>query len=413
MAGAAAAPFILPGRSYGQIANSDTIKIGLIGCGGRGSGAARNCLSSDKNVMITAMADVFPDRLQSSLNGLKADKEIGEKMKVEPQNCFSGLDAYKKLIDSDVDLVILATPPGFRPAHLQAAVAAGKHVFCEKPMAVDAPGVRSVLKSVEEAKKKNTALVAGFCWRYHYPKRETFKRIHGGQIGDIRAAYATYNTGTLSTKYTGKRQPMWGDLEWQLRNWYNFCWLSGDHLVEQAVHSVDKLAWAMKDKPPVSCVAHGGRQIPSFGNIYDHFSIVYDYDDGAKGFLFCRQQDGCANDNSDTYFGTKGTCRISGRGEEITGEKNWRYSGPKNDMYQTEHDELVASIRAGKPINDGVWMTHSTLLAIMGRMAAYTGKVITWEQAMNSQEELMPENMEWDATIPVPPTPMPGKTKFI
>jgi len=207
-------------------------------------------------------------------------------------------------------------------------------------------------------------------------------------------------------------------MEWQMRNWYYFPWLSGDHIVEQAVHSIDKMIWAMKDAPPVRAVAHGGRQVrnaPEFGNIYDHFSIVYDFANGAKGFLFCRQQDMCSNDNSDTIMGTKGIARILGftSGPVITGEKNWKFEGNRGNMYQTEHNELFASIRAGKVLNDGDWMTQSTMMALLGRMAAYTGKSITWEEAMNSQENLFPAKLDWKEPLAVPPIPMPGKTKFI
>jgi predicted dehydrogenase len=313
-----------------------------------------------------------------------------------------------------VDVVILATPPGFRPIHLKAAVEAGKHVFCEKPMAVDGPGVRSVLASAELAKKKNLSLVAGFCWRYNSGERAIMQQVHDGAIGEPLALYNTYNTGPI---WSRERKSNWTDMEWQMRNWYYFTWLSGDHIVEQAVHSLDKMAWAMKDVPPVQCMAHGGRQVrtePVYGHIFDHFSVVYEYASGARGFHFSRQQANCATDNSDYIIGSKGIARVKAFGPlSISGEKSWRFSGPRPDMYQVEHDELFASIRKEKPINDGVWMAHSTLLAIMGRMAAYTGQIITWEQALNSQENLMPTKLDWDAPLPVPPVAMPGKTAFV
>jgi predicted dehydrogenase len=302
--------------------------------------------------------------------------------------------------------------------HLKAAVEAGKHVFTEKPMATDAPGVRSVLASVEEAKKRHLAVVAGFCWRYNLAERAAFEKILAGEMGDVRAYYGTYLTGLLWSK---ARQPNWTDVEWQLRNWLYFTWLSGDHYVEQAVHTVDKMCWAMKDEPPVKCVALGGRQVrtaPEYGHIYDHFAVSYEYASGARGFVFARQHAGCASDNSDTIDGTQSTARILGFGgppaiRDLKGELVWRYRGPRPDMYQVEHNELFASIRAGKPINDGVWMAHSTMAGIMGRMAAYTGQEITWEQALNSQEDLFPKNLSLDQSLPVPPVAMPGVTKFV
>ena len=395
-------------------ANSDTLRIGLVGCGGRGTGAANQALNADKNVVLTAMADVFEHQLQGSLKILKG--EIGDKVTVDPAHCFIGLDAYQKVIDSGVDLVILATPPGFRPQHLQAVVAAGKHIFCEKPMATDAPGLRSVMASVEQAKKKNLALVAGFCWRYDYPRRALFERIHDGAIGDLRAIYATYYTTPVKPMPPASaRKPEMTDLEWQLRNWYNFVWLCGDSLVEQAVHSVDKVAWAMKDVPPLKAVAVGGRQIPAHGgNIFDHFEVNYEYADGVRAFVGCRQQTNCYSENKDYLMGSRGLANIGGRRYpvEISGEKAWHYEGPKPDMYQVEHDELFASIRAGKPINDGDRMCTSTLMAIMGRMAAYTGQEVSWEMALKSQERLVPEKLDWHMTLEAPPLALPGITPF-
>ncbi len=264
-----AAPYIA--LSPNTYANSQTLKVGLVGCGGRGTGAAREALKADKNVVLTAIGDVFEKPIEGSLKAL--EREVGDKLKVE--NKFVGLDAYQKVIDSGVDVVLLATPPGFRPQHLKAAVAAGKHVFCEKPVATDAAGVRMALAAVEEAKKKNLGLLAGFCWRYNLAERGLFERIHAGDIGDLRVFYGTYYTGPVKPMPPANtRPPGMSDLEWQIRNWYNFVWLSGDGLVEQAVHAVDWMCWAFKDVPPLKAVAVGGRQIPAHGgNIYDHFEI--------------------------------------------------------------------------------------------------------------------------------------------
>ncbi|MBS1823982.1 MAG: Gfo/Idh/MocA family oxidoreductase [Acidobacteria bacterium] len=395
---------------------ANTLKVGLVGCGGRGSGAAAQALKADDYAQLTAVADIDMERAQECLTRLK--KVAGEKVKVESANIFLGLDAYEKLLASGVDVVLLATPPGFRPVHLRAAVNANKHVFCEKPVAVDAPGIRHVLETAKMAKEKNLSVVAGFCWRYSNYIRETFDQIKGGSIGDIVAYYATYYTSPVKPMPAASTRPAgMSDVEWMIRNWYNFSWLCGDGLVEQAVHSADKIAWAMNDKPPVSCVAVGGRQIPAEGgNIFDHFEVNYLYPNNVRAFLGCRQIEGCYNENSDYILGTKGAATI-GRGPmpRIAGEKNWVYSGQKNDMYQAEHDALFASIRRGKPINDVEWMTTSTMLAIMGRMAAYTGQQITWEQAMNSQESLYPydSKLDWSGSMSVPPLPRPGQTKFV
>jgi predicted dehydrogenase len=396
---------------------SDVIRVGLIGCGsprgGRGRGAAENCVNAGPNVKLVAMGDLFRDHLEftrSYLNKLGRDK-----VDVADDHCFVGFDAYEKVIGcKDVDLVILATPPGFRPLHIQAAVAARKHIFAEKPVAVDAPGVRVVMEACEEAKKKNLTIVSGLCWRYDTGMRETFQRLHDGAVGDIVTLQCTYNTGPL---WMVPRQPEWTDMEWQARNWLYFTWLSGDHNVEQHIHSLDKMAWAMRDECPVRASGIGGRQVrtgPEYGHIFDHHCVVYEYANGVKVFSACRQQDGCANDVSDHIFGTQGTCDVMKY--TIAGHKPWRYGRARvrrgdDSMYQNEHNELIASIRSGKPINNGDYMTKSTLMAIMGRMATYTGKVITWEKALHSQEDLRPPKYEF-GSLPVPPVAKPGVTKF-
>lgn len=395
-------------------AGNDTLRVGLVGCGGRGTGAANQALKADKNVVLTALGDVFKDQVNGSLKSLR--EAVPDRVQVDPDHQFVGLDAYQKVIDSGVDVVLLCSPPGFRPAHLKAAVAAGKHIFCEKPVATDAPGIRTVLECAEIAKQKKLAWMSGFCWRYDFPRREFFKRIHDGALGELRAIYGTYYTGPVKPMPpASERKAGMSDLEWQLHNWYNFVWICGDSLVEQAVHSVDKMAWAMKDEMPTKAVAVGGRQIPAHGgNIFDHFEVNYEYKDGARGFLGCRQQSGCYSENNDYLLGAKGIGLIRGGRIEIKADgAPWRYNGPTNDMYQTEHDELFASIRSGKPINDAVWMTNSCLMAIMGRMAAYTGQEITWDMALNSQEQLVPDNLAWDMQLEFPPVALPGKTKFV
>ncbi|MBL6843587.1 MAG: Gfo/Idh/MocA family oxidoreductase [Verrucomicrobiae bacterium] len=411
-AGVALPSFSIPQKTFA--ANDETIRVGLIGCGGRGTGAASQAMKADSNVMLTAMGDMYPDRLDVSHNALK--KAAEEKIQVTPENKFTGFDAYKKVLESGVDLVILATPPGFRPMHLRAAVDAGKHIFCEKPMATDAPGLRSVIASANDAKAKKLALVAGFCWRYNFARRALYDKIHNGDIGDVRSIYATYYTGPVKPMPADDKRPAgMSDLDWQVRNWYNFTWLSGDSLVEQAIHSVDKVAWCMKDEPPVKAVATGGRQVPNeSGNIFDHFAVYYEYANGLRAYVGSRQIAGCYNENNDYIHGAKGIAEILGWSRvQIRGEESWKYRGPNNDMYQTEHNELFASIRDGNPINDGDWMSSSTMMGIMGRMAAYTGKEISWDQAMNSQEKLVPEFFEPNMNLPIRPMSIPGATPFV
>jgi len=422
--GALTSPLALTHRASGASSSGDTLKIGLVGCGGRGTGAAAQALKTGEGVILTAVGDVFENRLQNSLAALRrkpASKEgetpqphYSDRVKVDPDHCFVGLDAYQKVIDSGVDVVLLGTPPGFRPQHLRAAIEAGKHVFCEKPMATDAPGVRSVLQSAAMAKEKNLALVAGFCWRYHLARRAFYERVHQGAIGDIRAVYATYLTGPVKPMPPASSRPAgMSDVEWQLRNWYNFVWLSGDGLVEQACHSVDKIAWAMNGVLPLKAVGNGGRQFPNNeGNIFDHIDVFYEFPDGVRAFMAQRQIRNCYGENSDYLMGSHGVGTIKGWNDPvITGKDSWRYRGPKSDMYQVEHDELFASIRSGQPINDGIWMAHSTLMAIMGRTAAYTGREISWEEALNSEEKLVPDNLTWDMDLPIRPMAMPGQAR--
>ena len=388
LGGGIAATLSIPSQVHA--AGSDLLKIGLIGCGGRGSGAAAQALRADSQVKLTAMGDAFDDRLQLSLSSLSQQEDIAKKIDVPQERQFTGFDAYKRVIEQ-VDVVLLATPPHFRPMHLRAAVDAGKHVFAEKPVAVDAPGVRSVLETCELAKKKNLSVVSGLCLRYSYAFQAMIKQIHDGAIGDIVAIQANDLRGPIWVK---ERQPDWTDMHWQMRNWYYFTWLSGDFNVEQHVHYLDICAWIMGGKYPARAVGLGGRQVrtgPEYGNIYDHHSVVYEYDSGAKIYSQCRQQAGCKGDMSCWAMGTQGTAELTERGKRpmvITGKNPWAYEGEKNDIYQTEHDELFASIRTGKPINNGEYMCKSTLLAILGRMATYTGTQITWEQAMNSKEDL-------------------------
>ncbi len=397
----------------------EVIRVGLIGCGGRGTGAARDAMLADPHVQVVALGDVFEDKLQNSYKNLQRWAQQHPKHKqqfaVSKECCFVGFDAYQKVLDAGVDVVLLATPPHFRPQHLKAAVEKGVHIFAEKPVAVDAPGVRSVFETVKQAEKKGISIVSGLCWRYDYGVRETMKRVLDGMIGDVLAIHEVYNTGYLRNL---ARRPDWSEMEYQLRNWLYFTWLSGDHNVEQHVHSLDKGIWCMQDQAPINCVGTGGRQVRTdpnrFGHIYDHFAVCYEFANGTKMFSYCRQQSGTDRDVNDYFIGTKGFCNVLRH--TITDRKGkiiWRYRGPKPSMYVNEHQALYQSIREGKPINNGRYMTISSMVAIMGRMSAYTGRKLTWEQALNSKERLGPEKYSMDADVPVPPVAMPGVTPFV
>ncbi|MBA4187177.1 MAG: oxidoreductase [Planctomycetaceae bacterium] len=409
-ASAVATSVLLPG-AYAAGGN-EVLRIGLVGCGGRGTGAAREALRADPNVKLVAMCDAFSDRLQDSLSNLKKIKDIAGKIDVAPDRCFDGFDGYKKLLDCGVDVVILTTPPGFRPIHLQAAVEAGKHVFCEKPVAVDAPGIRSVIESAKLAKEKGTGLCSGYCFRYDRAKRETVKRIHDGEIGDVVAMNITYHTGPLWWRGS---DPKWTQMDYQMRNWYYFSWLSGDFIVEQHCHNFDKANWVLKGLEPIAATGVGGRQVrveEKYGNIYDHFACTLEFPGGVKVFSACRQMPGCQSDVNDHVMGTKGQSQLMKHTVTPTGGKAWEFEGESKDMYQVEHDELFASIRAGKPINDGETAALSSGMAIFAREAAYSGQRVTWKQFINSGKSLSPKAYAWGDN-PVPPVPTPGSYKFI
>ena len=400
-------PTILRGEPNGA-----KLKVGLVGCGGRGTGAAANALGADSNSELFAVADVFSAQADAAINGLA--NQFKDRINVPAERRFIGMDGYQALLASGVDVVLLATPPGFRPGHLAAAVDAGKHIFCEKPMAVDPVGVRSVMESVRKSKEKGLNVVAGFCWRYCRSRQEFFRAIHDGAIGDIVSYYATYYTGPVKPMPPASaRQPGWSDVEWQVRNWYNFSWLGGDGYVEQCIHSVDKVAWAFGDKPPLSCVATGGRQkAAEGGNIFDHMTVVYEYPGQVLATVGQRQIPNCFNENADYMQGTKGSGQIA-RSVSIRGDKTMRFREDDDAMYDQEHRDFFAAIRSGTPINDGERMATSTLLGIMGRTAAYTGQKITWDMILKSNDDLAPEEtFKWDSSFTPNPLPVPGETKF-
>jgi predicted dehydrogenase len=395
------------GRTPGaNAAGSDMIKVGVIGCGGRGTGAASDVLRAAPGVKIVAMGDAFKDHLDASLKELS---QFEDKVDVPPERQFVGFGAFEKVLASDINYVILATPPGFRPWHLKAAVEAGKHIFAEKPVAVDGPGVRSVLETYEAAKAKGLAIGTGTQRRHQTGYLETLKRLQDGAIGEITMTRVYWNQGPI---WVFPKQEGWSDMEWQMRNWYYFTWLCGDHIVEQHVHNLDVANWAI-GAHPVRAVGLGGRQVrtdPVYGNIYDHFAMDYEYPNGVRVASYCRQIPNCENSVSEALHGTKGFCQVNKY--TITGENAWRMTSKDNLPYVQEHTDLIAAIRAGKPYNELKTVAESTLTAILGRMAAYTGQAVTWEQALNSAEDLMPSKLEW-GELAVAPVAMPGQTKFV
>jgi predicted dehydrogenase len=411
-------------------APDDPIRIGLIGCGGRGTGAvadalgaatdvkypragyhtenvAANAACANKNVTIVALADVFPDRLCSCREQLAKLN-----LTIPNERCFTGFDGYQKLLAvADVNYVILATPPHFRPLHLKAAIEAGKNAFIEKPCAVDGSGVKIVLEAGELARQKNLGIVAGTQRRHLRSYGEAVKRLQDGAIGELLCGRAYWNGGVI---WVVERQPGWSDMEWQLRNWNYFTWLSGDHIVEQHVHNLDILNWALGSHP-IKALALGGRQArpnQNYGHIYDHFAVEYEYPSGARMFSQCRQMNGCEGKVEEAVVGTKGSsnCKDWIRGSDK--QLLWRYRSQDVNPYQQEHQDLIESIRAGKPLNEAKAVAESTLTGIMGRESAYSGRAIEWEEALNSPTRLGPAQYEM-GTLPFPEVAIPGQYKFV
>lgn len=415
LAGATVA--LAPHIAKAGAANNETLKIGLIGCGGRGTGAATQALRADKNVKLWALADAFEPKLNNSLQGLKAG--FAEKVDVPKERQFIGVDAYEQLLASGVDVVLIATPPGFRPQHLRAAIEAGKHVFAEKPVAVDMAGIHSVLKTAEMAEAKGLSIQQGFCWRTSPACREGFAKVLSGEFGRITGFYGTYMGGPVRPLAPDAKKPEgMGDVEWQMRNWINFQWLSGGPLIEQCIHAIDKLAWAMGDKDPVAAVANGGRaQITGPSDNYDHYSIAYEYPNGMFCHINQRWWRRCYGENisrvvceGGTFFGPW-KCYI----DDPDGKRVWTYKREKNveqDMYQIEHNELFAGIRSGKIVQFGKQMARSTALGLLGREAAQTGKRLTWEAHMKSTEDLAPDKLNFGDDFPIKPAPIPGQPKI-
>jgi len=408
-AAAAISGFPFVGSARAQ--QSKPIKVGLIGCGGRGTGAAANAITAAPNVHLTAMADLVPEQIGKSLNALKNDRDLKggllENIKVRKEHMFSGLDCYKKVLETDVDYVILTTPPGFRPSHFDSAVQAGKHIFAEKPLATDPVGVRKIINSAREAKSKELSVVVGLNNRHSKSAMETVKRLHEGGIGDIRAGRIYRLGGGLWHRGSN---PSWSEMEYQCRNWYYFCWLSGDQIVEMVIHQIDLMNWAM-GAHPVSALGIGGRQVrtdPKYGNIWDHMSVDYEYPGGVHVNCILTQWDNCESKVGIALVGTTGE---SDAKSTIRGANRWRYRGERTNASVYEHTELIESIRKGQARNDALdFAAESTLTAIMGRESAYTGRLVTWEEMLNSDLDLVPEIIK-PGPAPKRPVPMPGTTR--
>jgi predicted dehydrogenase len=426
VAGTALAAEALAPQLYA--AGSDTIKVGLIGCGGRGSGAATNVLHSAKGVQVVAIGDVFKRRVRECRDHLlrvSRSQEVAgldNSVDLPEARCHAGLDAYEKVINTPgVNYIILATPPGFRPLHIQAAVAAGKNIFTEKPVSVDGPGSRKVLAAYEDAQKKGLGIAAGTQRRHQEGYLETMKRVHDGEIGELVLLRAYWNGGGI---WFRKREDVAGfaekvtDLAYQLHNWYHFLWVCGDHICEQHVHNLDVCNWAMKTHP-IRALGMGSRighhpgrpegEPAVAGNIFDNFAIEYEYPGGARMLSMCRQIPNCENSVSEALHGTKGFCQVNSytiNGKRVHGRD-------RVDPYVQEHTDLIASIRAGKPINELKNVAESSLTAVLGRMSAYTGKAVSWAQALNSKQDTFPEKLDWDMALSVDPVPIPGKTRLV
>ncbi|MGC8642130.1 MAG: Gfo/Idh/MocA family protein [Isosphaeraceae bacterium] len=427
---AAAAQVPLVHAGSGAAAKITEIKIGLIGCGGRGTGATLDALGaatrviypaegyhtedvaegakiSHSNIKVVALADLFQDRLERARGELA---KLG--IDIPQSRCFTGFEAYRQLLEiPEINYVILATPPHFRPMHLKAAIEAGKNAFIEKPAAVDVPGVHLVIEAGELAKKKNLGIAAGTQRRHQQSYIETIKRIKEGAIGDINYAKAYWNGGQI---WVVDKESSWSDMEWQIRNWNYFTWLGGDHIVEQHVHNLDVMNWVLGTHPIRAVSGLGGRQVRTSqreGHIYDHFAVEFEYPGGITVFSQCRQINGCDNIVGEAVIGTKGTSNCADRIEPKGRTGRWRFRGQSQSPYHQEHQDLIASILAGKPINEARTVAESTLTGIIGREAVYSGHAITWDEAFKSKHKLGPAEYTF-GPIAIPPVAMPGQYRF-
>ncbi len=419
-ASAAATAGLMASGNYAFAQGSDVIRVGLIGCGGRGTGAAVQALRTAQNVQLVAVADAFRDRLDSCMENIAGEIEDASRIAVPEEAKFVGFDGYKDVI-SRSDVVILTTPPGFRPIHFEAAVEAGKHIFMEKPVATDAPGIRRVLAAAEVAKKKNLNVVVGLQRHYQTVYREWVKRMHEGAIGDIVASRVYWNSAGV---WVRPRQPGQTEMEYQMRNWYYFNWLCGDHITEQHIHNIDVSNWVKKGYP-VRAQGMGGRQVRTgkeFGEIFDHHFVEFEYEDGSRMYSQCRHIEGTMSRVTEAFQGTNGTAPQPGLLKTPSGYTIWSHDDKDDpNPYQVEHDELFAAVAAGEcKYADAENGAYSTMSSILGRMATYSGQVIEWDDAINSELSLMPERFAWDAPPPVLPdeygyypVAVPGQTQVL
>ena len=412
----------LPVAQAAHVVGDDSIKVAVVGCGGRGTGAAVQALSTKENVTLVAMADAFQNRLDKSFRLIKEKLDNSDKIKVPKEQQFVGFDAYKQAIDL-ADVVLLATPPGFRPQHFAYAINNGKHVFMEKPVATDAPGVRKVLEHAKIAKEKKLNVVVGLQRHYQNNYLKVLEKIRSGAIGDIISGQVYWNGGGV---WVRPREAGETEMQYQMKNWYYFNWLCGDHILEQHIHNIDVANWFI-DEYPATAQGMGGRQVRNgkdHGQIFDHHFVEFTYPSGVVISSQCRHQPGTMSRVDEVFQGTKGTTYTNssnkGRVKDYQGKTIYNHRGNKDpNPYQVEHDLLFSAIRNGEVISDTENGAKSTLAAIMGRMATYSGQVITWDQAMNSESQLVPDNLSWDVDPPVMPdengnypVPMPGQFKI-
>jgi predicted dehydrogenase len=421
VAGGTATMLLPNGMLFGK--NPDKIKVGLIGCGGRGTGAGIiDCAESTPGVELVAIGDLFKDHVKSAPESIKTNLQkrglsVEDIYKVTPDTTFVGFDAYKNVIASDVDMVILTSPPFFRPKHLRAAVEAGKHVFMEKPVAVDPVGVRSVIESSDMALEKGLALVAGTQSRRILSNRETIKRVHNGDIGDLTGGQVVRSGGAMRDWRSEEetRKPEWSDMEYHIRRWLFWTWQSGDFITEMHVHNLDIMNWILQSHP-VQCMGVGGRQVrieAKYGDCYDHFAVEYEYPNDVRIEYIGTQIDGFTYRSDQRVTGTQGSVYLYGGNGIIKGANPWEFEGEKPDPSVLQYTEMIDSIRNAKPLNEGRQVAESTMTAILGRMSAYTGRALKWDWAMNASKlDLTPGEMEF-GDLPDMPVPMPGITELI
>ena len=426
LGGAALVGALSPARFALGASGGDEIKLAIVGCGGRGSGAAGQALSTSNlgPVKLVAAADVHEDRMETSLKNLQA--KHGDRAQVAKENQFLGFDAYKKAI-SMADVVILSTPPGFRPMMFEEAIKQGKHVFMEKPVATDPAGVRKVLAAAKLAKEKGLKVGVGLQRHHQKGYIETMKRLHDGAIGDITSMRAYWNGATPWVKKREDLEKQYGrkltEMEYQMRNWYYFAWICGDHIVEQHIHNLDVINWVKKGYP-VKAQGMGGCEVrkgADYGEIFDHHAVEFEYADGSRCSSYCRHIVGCWNSVSEHVVGTKGYSDVGRNTISVTGGDSWRHKNEGDkDPYQQEHDDLFDAIRNNKEYNEAERGAMSSMTAILGRLATYSGKEVEMEKALKSELTIFPKNLAWDADMPVKPGPdgmypraIPGKTVVI